>query len=184
MVHFSLWYLKFLGFVCHVLWAPQELSQCHLCTGMSCHLPWTVFLTLVFQCSGAAMCIMRLEDAPGLGLILNLPHTTGPLTFTPRTTHNSQPVCVHRTWPAGNCSSSSMFCQRSQLMYSPHDLALLGFIPIGVHLLGTNYQGPGNKQGQSTATHLTQAWLLSELQPLLTSVPHCSINLFFQDGLL
>lgn len=69
-------------------------------------------------------------------------------------------------------------------MFSPHDLALLGFIPIGIQLLlvGTNYQGPGKEQGQSIAMHLTQAWLYSELQPLLTSVPHCSINLFFQDG--
>lgn len=164
-----------------------ELCQCHLCTGVSSQPPWTVFLTWVFllRLLWAILYIMRLEAPQGLGLILWSPsYTTGPLTFTPRPTNCSQPFSIDRSWPAGNCPSSSVYSQRSyhRAVWPPW-FGPFRFYTNKSSLLGTNSQGPA-MQGQSTTTYLTQTWLLSELQPLLTSVAHWSRNVFSQDGFL
>lgn len=112
MLNFCLWYLKeFLRGVSRVFWAPtgavsmRPVHCCELPSALDC-LPFLgIFSHSALSLYWLALCI---EALPGFRLWSPL-DTTVPRIFTPKATCSSQPLCVHCSWPAGNCSSSPIF---------------------------------------------------------------------------
>lgn len=117
---------------------PSELSQCYLCTALDC----LSFLQCLFSgCSGVVLtCLMRLKAGPGLGVILwFLLDTTVPLTFTLR------PNSLFSLFKAlGQLERAPLpLCfplrgHTQKYLFGPQDLALLDFIPKGIHTSGTH----------------------------------------------
>lgn len=137
---------------------PQKLSQCHLCTAVSYHLPWTVFPSSV----SFLMLLWGYIDLPYASRLCqasassDLPQTRQFHEYSPQGQLAPPNHCVFTALgQLGTAPLAPFFPLRGHTteLFGPHDLALLDFIPKGVHPSGTHKLSRAQQRAGSINYH-------------------------------